>query len=407
MNLNEATIKSLPVPEKGNKVHYFPDAMLQGMPAQRGFGVRITAAGVRSFVLNYRLDSREYRYTIGRYPDWSALRAVREARELRQRIDRGDNPIDDRKPEEPAEAPATVADVLADYLAKYARPRLRSADEYESAFRRYVLPAIGQVPILELRRGQVVRMLDGITAPVMADRCLAYFTAALNWYSIRDEDFRSPIVKGMGRTSSKERARKRFLSDDELRIVWPCLEGSLAGTVAKALLLTAARFTEVTEATWAEIEGDVWTLAPERHKTGKSAGAKIVMLSGAMVELIAAQPKRSKYVFTDTAGRCLRMDGRHKRRLDVKITAANGGAALPGWTYHDLRRTARSLMARAGVRPDVSERVLGHAIQGVEGVYDRHSYEDEKRQAVEALAGMVERIINPPGANVVAIRSAI
>jgi len=87
MNLNEATIKSLPVPEKGNKVHYFPDAMLQGMPAPRGFGVRITAAGVRSFVLNYRLDSREYRYTIGRYPDWSALRAVREARELRQRID--------------------------------------------------------------------------------------------------------------------------------------------------------------------------------------------------------------------------------------------------------------------------------------------------------------------------------
>ena len=69
--------------------------------------------------------------------------------------------------------------------------------------------------------------------------------------------------------------------------------------------------------------------------------------------------------------------------------------SLPNWTLHDLRRTAKTLMVRAGVRPDISERVLGHVIAGVEGTYDRHSYADEKRDALEKLAAMIERILNP------------
>ena len=68
---------------------------------------------------------------------------------------------------------------------------------------------------------------------------------------------------------------------------------------------------------------------------------------------------------------------------------------LPNWTLHDLRRTAKTLMVRAGVRPDISERVLGHVIAGVEGTYDRHSYADEKRDALEKLATIIERVLNP------------
>ena len=76
------------------------------------------------------------------------------------------------------------------------------------------------------------------------------------------------------------------------------------------------------------------------------------------------------------------------------------------WTVHDLRRTARSLMSRAGVRPDIAERVLGHAIKGVEGVYDRHSYREEKAHALKALAALIEKIVNPPTENVVSFGSA-
>lgn len=75
-------------------------------------------------------------------------------------------------------------------------------------------------------------------------------------------------------------------------------------------------------------------------------------------------------------------------------------ARLPNWTLHDLRRTAKTLMARAGIRPDISERVLGHVIRGVEGTYDRYSYADEKREALEKLAAIIERIVNGPLSNV-------
>ena len=100
--------------------------------------------------------------------------------------------------------------------------------------------------------------------------------------------------------------------------------------------------------------------------------------------------------------------GKSKAKLDRAVLAAlkkqakNGAKVepIPNWTLHDLRRTAKTLMARAGVRPDISERVLGHVIAGVEGTYDRHSYADEKRDALEKLAEMIERILNPLPANV-------
>src|ERR1700746_3059363 len=97
-NLSEETIKRLPVPAKGNSITYFPGATVQGAKAPRGFGVRVTKGGARAFILNYRLRGREYRYTIGSCSDWSALKAVRHARHLRQRVDRGENPLADKAP---------------------------------------------------------------------------------------------------------------------------------------------------------------------------------------------------------------------------------------------------------------------------------------------------------------------
>ncbi len=77
---------------------------------------------------------------------------------------------------------------------------------------------------------------------------------------------------------------------------------------------------------------------------------------------------------------------------------------MPPWTLHDLRRTARSLMSRAGVRPDISERVLGHAIPGVQGVYDRHTYDSEKADALKRLSDLISKIVKPPKGNVVPLR---
>jgi integrase len=402
------------VPATGNRVTYYAGATIQGAKAPRGFGVRVTATGARSFVLNYRLRGREHRFTIGGWPDWSALKAVREARNLRQRVDRGENPIDDRTP---SPATATVASILDDFVARHVRNKnqpLRSADEYESAFKRLVKPRLGKLGIYDVRRSHVIKMLDEIedaNGPVMADRTLAYLRKAFNWYATRDDQFNVPVVRGMARIKPKERARTRVLSDDEIRAIWPALaEAGTFGALVKTLLLTAQRRDEVAQMSHKEIGSDgIWTIPAERYKTKRP---NFVPLSKAAIAVIEAQPKIDDcdYSFPSRAGTPYSGFGKSKAKLDKAVLAemkrAKKGAKiepLPNWTLHDLRRTGKTLMARAGVRPDISERVLGHVIAGVEGTYDRHSYADEKREALERLAAIIERILNPSPSNVATI----
>jgi integrase len=410
--LSEEAIKRLSPPAVGNRVTYFVGAAIQGAKAPRGFGVRVTAAGARAFILNYRLRGREYRYTIGAWPDWSALKAVREARHLRQRVDRGENPLEDRASSSGA---VTVASVLDDFVVRHVRNKnqpLRSADEYESAFNRLVKPRIGKLGIYEIRRSHVIKMLDEIedaNGPVMADRTLAYVRKAFNWYATRDDRFNVPVVRGMGRVKAKERARTRVLSDEEIRIIWPVLEeAGTYGSFVKMLLLTAQRHSEVARMSHGEIDAEgIWTIPAERYKTKRP---NYVPLSRAALALIERQPKFNdcQYAFPTGAKTPYSRSGKSKAKLDKTVFAARKARAkkgakiepIPNWVLHDLRRTAKTLMVRAGVRPDISERVLGHVITGVEGTYDRHSYADEKRDALEKLAAMIERILNPVSSNV-------
>ena len=151
----------------------------------------------------------------------------------------------------------------------------------------------------------------------------------------------------------------------------------------------------------------VWTIPADRYKTKRS---NHVPLSNAALTVIEARPRIDgcDYVFPSRTKTPFSGFGKSKAKLDKAILKemqkrADKGAEigpLPNWTLHDLRRTAKTLMARAGVRPDISERVLGHVIAGVEGTYDRHSYADEKRDALEKLAAMIERILDPLPANV-------
>jgi integrase len=412
--LSEEIIKRMPAPDAGNRVTYFAGAVIQGAKTPRGFGVRVTAGGARAFILNYRLRGSEFRFTIGAWPDWSVLKAVREARLLRQRIDRGENPLDDRKPKPKTK---TVSNILDDYVARYVRNNekpLRSADHVESAFERLVKPRIGKVGVYDLRRSHIAEMLDWIedkSGPVMADRTRAYLRKALSWYAERDDQFNltAAFVRAEPRANARERARTRVLSDDEIRTIWPELSKvGTFGALAKTLLLTAQRRDEVAHMSRSEIGGDgIWTIPAERYKTKQP---NHVPLSQNTLAIIEAQPEIEgcDYVFPSRAETPFSGFGKSKAKLDkailaaMKKRAANGARVepLPNWTLHDLRRTAKTLMVRAGVRPDISERVLGHVIAGVEGTYDRHSYADEKRDALEKLAAMIGRILNPLPSNV-------
>ena len=122
-------------------------------------------------------------------------------------------------------------------------------------------------------------------------------------------------------------------------------------------------------------------------------------LAKAAIDTIHDQPRfvGNPYVLAGQGSGPWEPSSKLKRRLDEQ-------SGVKGWRLHDLRRTARSLMSRAGVQSEHAERVLGHAIRGVEGVYNRHSYDAEKADAMKKLAALIQRIVNPPADNVFAIK---
>ncbi len=123
----------------------------------------------------------------------------------------------------------TVDALSYSFLERHVRKNLRSAEEVERIFEKYVRPRIGAKAVSEIRRGDVVGMLDASirgdgNGPVMADRVLAWVRKAFNWHASRDDSSVLPIVRGMARTKPTERARKRILADDEIRDVWAALD---------------------------------------------------------------------------------------------------------------------------------------------------------------------------------------
>jgi integrase len=295
----------------------------------------------------------------------------------------------------------TVNHVLDEYLKRHAH-KLRSAYEIERCFDKEVRPVLGAKVIYELRRADVRDMHDRVNGDVMADRVLDHLRAALNWWQVRDDEFTNPIVKGLRRAkSTSERARKRVLDDAEIRDLWKALDtGRMIGCyprIVRLLLLSARRREECARMRWERIDGDVWTIPAAEHKTGAEAGDLVTPVTPSMRAQMGEERRRG-FVFqgpADAAKPFVRWSAA-KRKLDeaiAELRKAEERDPMPAWTLHDLRRTARSLMSRAGVNGDVAERVLGHVIPGVRGVYDRHQYFDEKRDALEKLGKLVERIL--------------
>jgi integrase len=281
----------------------------------------------------------------------------------------------------------SVQAIAAAFIKRHAKPRLRSWREYERMLQGHVLPVWGSRPITEIRRSDVTALLDVVEETrraALADHVLAVIRKMFNWHAARDERFLSPLVRGMTRTSLTARARDRVLSDDEVRALWQALEQIPYpfGPFVQLLLLTAQRRDEVAQMRWSELQGDLWVIPRKRYKNNK---ANTVPLSEPAQRILETLPRTSEYVFT--TGRTP-ISGFSKAK--ASIDKASG---ITGWRLHDLRRTARSLMSRAGVGSDIAERVLGHTIPGVAGVYARHSYGLEKREAPQKLAAEITRIM--------------
>jgi integrase len=386
------------------KINEKPDRVVVWDTQERGFGLMVTSGGHKSYVVQYRQGRHSRRMHLK--SGLSLRDARKEAKGILGAVAKGGDPLTERR-----KAAASGGDTLRAVFEEYfrielgvkrdpeGRPvfpesggKLRSARARVGIVQRLVYPALGKYPIGDIRRSDLIRMLDNIAeenGEVMSDHVLAIVRKLMNWHASRSDEFRSPIVPGMARTKPGERARDRVLSDDELRAVWRSAEaqGGQWGALLRFLLLTATRRNEARGMRRAELSNGDWLIPSARSKTKREL---LLPLSAAAQCVLATVPAigKDELVFTADGHRPIGGLTKLKRNFDK-------ACGVTGWTLHDLRRTARTLMSRAGVDDSVAERCLGHVIGGVRGTYDRHKYYNEKQLAFEKLATLIESIVNP------------
>jgi integrase len=384
-NLTDTVVRNLKLPDKNGKrqVSYI-DTLERGL----ALVLVVSYGGSKTFrVMTYR-NGKPHSVKLGTYPRLTLKEARTRAREYFH------NP---QRFAAQAET-GTFKQIAENWLKRHVQAHgLRSEYEIRRQLERYVYPKWKDHPFLEIRRSEVSDLLDHVAdnhGRSQADAVLATVRGIMSWHQTRDEHYISPIVRGMKRNKAAK-ARKRILNDTELRQLWQAADGTF-GALLKILLLTSQRREKASTMRWTDLVDGVWEIATEEREKGNAGALKLPQLA---LDIIAAQPHiaGNPYVFPGRGKGPFNSFSQRKEDLDTKLPD------LPPWTLHDLRRTARSLMSRAGISSDHAERVLGHAIEGVEGVYDRLAYFNEKADALNKLAHLIETIINPPEGNVVSI----
>jgi integrase len=374
--LTDAVVRDLPAPASGSRITYDGGA---GRVA--GFGCRVTAAGVKAFVLNYTINGRERRLTIGGYPTWKVATAREEAARLRREIDRGIDPLGERIADR--EAP-TVAELCDRYLAEHATKK-RNPRGDESLIRRVIKPAIGSRKVASIAYADINKLHRKLseTAPYHANRLVALlsmmFSLAVRWQMRPDNP-----CKGIQR--NHEEPRHRYLSGDELRQLTEALTvhpSQAAANAVRLLLLTGARCGEVLGAEWDQFDltAGVWvkpsshTKQKREHRIPLSAPARQLL-----TEMRAASGS-SPYLFPGrSAG--------HLTELKGAWTSLCKAADLDGVRIHDLRHTYASVLASAGLSLPVIGALLGHTQPGTTQRY-AHLFDDPLRAATERAGAVI------------------
>lgn len=364
-------------------------------PGCAGLYLIIQPSGRKSFAVRYRFAGLPRKLTLQSGVSLAAARKL--TADAMHEVAQGRDPSEAKRAtcaKARASEANTVRALCENYLGREAG-KLRTGRERRRALERLVYPEIGDMPLADLKRSHIVKMLDRIedhNGTMMAELTLAYVRKAFNWHAGRVDDFNSPIVRGMSRYDAKANQGIRVLSDDELRKLWTATEPSLTApnpfhALVRFLLLTGARRDEARELPWSEIVGGNWLLPAARNKVGEDL---VRPLSKAAQDILSGLPviEGGSLVFSN--------DGRRPMSLTAPFARLSATIGVTDWRLHDVRRTTRTLLSRAGVAPDHAERCLGHKISGVRHVYDQHKYHAEMATAYEALAAQIERIVNPP-----------
>jgi integrase len=360
-------------------------------PGRTGLRIRVSPNGTKVFVFVYRYHGKLRRLTFHAYEeDTHALARAREAVvAARAQIRDGIDPASAKQAEAAATAAEVTVGVLAEtYIERHAKPRKRSWAEDQRLLDKDVLPAWKARSAASVTRAEVNTLLDTIVdrgSPVAANRTLAVIRKMFNFGVQRGMVAANPC-QGVA-APGKEQSRQRVLTEAEIKQLWGALDQTpmtlQVRTILRLVLVTAQRKGELSRAEWSEFDLDAgwWTIPPAKAKNGL---AHRVPLSPLAVDLLKALPRlqANPYVFPSRLkNRCINDDS-----VDNAMREHDEVLGLNDVTPHDLRRTAASHMASLGIPRLVVGKILNHAETSVTAVYDRHSYDDEKRQALCAWA---------------------
>lgn len=386
--LTDRFVESVAPPASGRAVYIDENAP--------GLELRVSMDGRKAWSIRYRPKGGERkRETYATYPAVKLAAARQRAKDIAAAAAKGiDLPAAekrDREEQRKAEArPQTVGELLDEYVERYCKPNQRKWNLTERMFEAHVTPTIGKLPLGELRRADLVELLDdlqnekGLRAQV--NRVRSAVVAALNWAVEREYLDVNPA--GAVKKRKVEASRDRVLTDHELRAIWRAADGLTepSRSLVKAWILTGQRRDEVRCMTWREVDlsRSVWTLPAVRNK-GKREHE--IPLTPAMVALLDGLRHRGGAVFTTDGAKPYAGQKRLKAILDRE-------SGVMGWTFHDFRRTASTGMAALHVPQDTIDRVLNHAKGTLAGTYNRHDYLDQKRKALAAWAEHVAFVVS-------------
>ena len=397
----------------------------------RGFGLKVTPRGAKSYVYAYRLGGREAtkkRYTIGKHGSpWTPATARHRAEELAAIVGKGEDPMSTEK-DRRSDAVTFEFGAYAERFAKAyptlprksGRPRSPRWTAYAALIlRSRAIPAFAGKTIKTITKANVAAFLDSMAdQPALRRNASAVLRQVFAWAVERGDIAMSPLIGS--KLPASVPARERVLSDAELALIWKAAEDIdyPFGPLFRVLIATGQRREEVSGMDWREVNQDssMWTLPASRAKNGKAHIVPLNSLAVAALDAIArGRWPSSGYVFTTTGKTSVSGHSGAKARLEARMEAVKlkegSGEPLDAWRVHDIRRTVATGLQRLGIRFEVTEAVLNHVSgskSGVAGVYQRHDWKEEKRAALDAWAKHVARIgHHAADGNVISIRERV
>ena len=394
--LSDSLVRALVPPESGNRITYDSEV--------KGFGVRITHAGAKAFVLNFRAAGRERRLTIGSFPDWSVKQARDEAKALKRRIDRGEDPMADRHAERAAPTVAKLAEHYLEYSASRKRPR--SLLEDKSLLNGIILPALGKHRVAEVRRADVVTLYQNVAkrTPVRANRMLSLLRRMMN-LAIREFEMREGPNPAAAIERHAENKRDRALTVEELARLTAAIgthRNRQSANVVKLALLTGARRGEILAATWDQFDlaAGTWT---KPASTTKQKKLHMVPLNGPARELLAemraeADKENGRRAKHDLPPLLHLFPGRttNDAQGDLKRSWASicKAAEIDNLRFHDLRHAFATFLASSGHNLPLIGQLLGHSNPQTTARY-AHLLLDPQREATERVGAIITGASKP------------